>query len=97
MLFILIIMWLLFIYGYIFFLNQYVDNILLGVNIQIIFGLNYNIEDSICECVNGQDKCYYKVSIFFYGYVNEIILFICSFDERICFDNQNFFYRDLQS
>lgn len=39
-------------------------------NVTITLGPNYNIEDSTCECVNGQDKCHHKASILLYGYKN---------------------------
>ncbi|XP_062592018.1 uncharacterized protein LOC134253512 [Saccostrea cucullata] len=39
-------------------------------HINITLGDNYTVEDSICDCVNGQDKCHHKASLLLYGYKN---------------------------
>ncbi|XP_061185798.1 uncharacterized protein LOC133193900 [Saccostrea echinata] len=39
-------------------------------NVTISLGTNYNVENSTCECVNGQDKCHHKASLLLYGYKN---------------------------
>lgn len=37
-------------------------------HVNITLGDNYTIQDSICDCVNGQDKCHHKASLLLYGY-----------------------------
>ncbi|XP_069110329.1 uncharacterized protein, partial [Argopecten irradians] len=39
-------------------------------HVNITLGDNYVVDNSICDCVNGQDKCHHKASLLLYGYKN---------------------------
>ncbi|XP_055997883.1 uncharacterized protein LOC125648452 [Ostrea edulis] len=39
-------------------------------HVSVTLGDNHTVSDSICDCVNGQDKCHHKASLLLYGYKN---------------------------